>query len=178
MKESQALNSLSIRKLKVLQTSDPLSLKPFREILRAAHVYLNAIPTGRTIYRAALSQGAIFLPVPDFLKQEMCASYIGIDITAPTIRAQKDGKRNTQRLALGAILNERSYVSNHLGRCLSSSFSPFFFLSLVRLSVDRYHWVALLFCLPSRRIRASQFIELFNTETSTRDTHAEADGSL
>lgn len=88
---------------------------------------------------------------------------------APTIRARKDGKRkkNTRRIALRA----RSHVSNHVGQCSSVPILGFFsfFFSLARSIAYR---LALLFCLPSRRIRASQFIELFNTKTGRREIRA------
>lgn len=103
----------------------------------------------------------------------MRASCIGIGITASTIRARKDGKKRTGN-ALEPILNERSHVSNHLGAALLSvpilRFFSLFFLSLVFPSIAIPLGSAFSPPAKPRDTRASQFIELFNTETSTRDT--------
>lgn len=124
-------------------------------------------------YRAALSRGAIFFRVANFLKQEMRASCIGIGITASTIRARKDGKKKQATHLKRSWTNGLTYRITSGQRSspyLSSGFSPFFFLSPVFPSIAIPLGSAFSPPAKPRDTRASQFIELFNTETSTRDT--------
>lgn len=109
-------------------------------------------------YRAALSRRAIFflcggLPETGDARFLHRYRHYGADNTRAERWGEKKQATHCTRRDLKRI---RSHVSNHLGQHFSVLIPGFFpfFSSLARLSVDRYHGVTLLSCLPSHGIRA------------------------
>lgn len=119
----------------------------FSQKLRTLCVYLNAIPTGKP-YRAVLSRAGNFCCrcTANFRKGADAAVIPETGDAFFLHRYRHNGADNARREA------EKASGALHFERAMSCIKSPsvvpilgfFFFLYFVRLSVDRYHYLALL----------------------------------